>query len=195
MITVYFEMFLYAIFIIFLYHSIRNRKSSTINFFLPLFIFTFIAEELATSAFHGFEYPGYAIYILDVPLGIICGWCSIVYLSFHLAKKIQINSPTSFKISLFGALIGLGFDFILFEPAAKMWNLWVWNKPNVYFNASIENFISWFLIIFLYINFYLFTENNIKNNRNKFLLSFAIIPIELIILTLIIFLWKLTINL
>jgi putative membrane protein len=189
MMKIYFEIFSYVLFVACLYHSIKNEKKLAMNFFLPIFIFTFIAEELSVSFFHGFEYPDYFLYILNIPLGIILGWCSIVYLSFQFSKKIQINSPTTFKISFYSALVGLGFDFVL-EPLAKIYNFWIWNRPNIYFDAPVENFISWFLIIFIYINFYLFIKNNIKDNRNKFLLSLVSVPTGLIILALIIIFWK-----
>ena len=176
-----------------------NGKHSTLIFFLPLFIQAFIIEELAVAIFHGFYYPNYNIYLLDIPLGIVLGWCSIVYISFYLAKKLLIsesmNSKTSLlKLSITSALIGLGIDLFL-EPISSVWNFWIWNNPDIYFNASIENFISWFMITFLFISVYTFLTKKVEGYKKKILLMFASVIPQVIILITIIMIWKFTINL
>ena len=200
LVTTFFEFLLYFLFILVIYYSFKmNGKYPTLIFFLPLFIQAFIIEELAVAIFYGFYYPNYNIYLLHVPLGIVLGWCSVVYISFYLAKKLltseYVGSKTSLlKLSITSALIGLGIDLFL-EPISSVWNFWIWNNPDIYFNASIENFISWFMIIFLFISVYTFLTKKVEGYKKKILLMFASVIPQVIILITIIMIWKFTINL
>ena len=200
LVTTLFEFSWYFLFILTIQHSFKiHGKYPTLNFFIPLFILVLIVEGFAVNIFHGFYYPNYNLYIINVPLGILLGWCIITYVSFYLGKKILISELIESRIDLLklsttAALIGLSIDLIL-EPISSIWNLWIWIHPDIYFNASIENFISWFLIIFLFTSFYEYLSKKVKDERKIFfLILFSLIPQVTILITVIV-IWKLTINL
>jgi uncharacterized membrane protein len=168
-------------------------KGRTAYFFLPLFLLVFIVEEFSVSFFHGFYYPGYQAYLIQVPLSILLGWCTVVYFSYNVSKRIN-GGNNLIRISFVAAMIGLSIDLVL-EPLAYFWNLWVWNYPDIYFNATFENFIGWFLIIFIFSYTFNHTDRKATGIYDRLMFMGIHIVNILFILFFSISAWKLAINL
>lgn len=194
-ITNLFEILWYLILSIAVHHSLKtNGKTYTITFFVPLFFMVFLIEELSVSVFKGFYYPNYNIYLLHIPISILFGWCAIVYATHHASKNILNRTQSILYLSLLAAIIGIAIDLLL-EPLAYFFDFWIWNHPDVYFNASVENFISWFLIIFAFTAVFDRTNRMIIGIERKLLVLHISSAGIAAILILVILIWKSTINL
>ncbi len=192
--TTLFEFLGYFITALAVRHSLEDKgKKDTLCFFLPLFFLVFLIEEIAVVVFNGYSYPDYNIYFFRVPLAILLGWCAIVYGTYHMSKSF-FNGQRVLRISFLAAIIGVVIDLLL-EPVAYSWNLWVWSRPDIYFNASIENFISWFSIIFAFTAVFDYMRNTIGSLHRRLLVmhlsSIAIVAALILIITV----WKVTVNL
>lgn len=114
--------------------------------------------------------------IFNVPLAVSAGWATIIYLGYNISvAKLKANKILS--IDLETSFIGLVVDFLLLEPLAYIFKLWVWTENDFWFGAPLFNFIGWFLVITTFVVSYNLALRKSENyiTKIKFLLFYLIL--------------------
>ncbi|MCU0456120.1 MAG: carotenoid biosynthesis protein [Bacteroidales bacterium] len=130
--------------ILYFHHPPLNSRSTAA--FLLIYLISFFVEVAGVK--YGFifgEYSygkGLGIKLLDTPLLIGLNWVMLVYCTAVIADKIP--APAFVKITAASLLMVL-YDFIMEHaaPGMKMWSF-----EGGY--APLRNYISWFLLAFLF---------------------------------------------
>lgn len=96
------------------------------------------------------------IKIFDVPLVLGLNWLLLVYISINLVSIFKLSI---LKQSILVASLMLLIDFII-EPIASKLGFWYWFDGF----AGFFNYLSWFIISFLFAFFFL-SRNEVKTNH------------------------------
>lgn len=123
--------------------------------------FTFEAIGVATGMVFGQYYytDHLGPKILDVPLMIQVSYAATGYASIMVARLILgIQRPFS-KLSLFfttliAALLMVGWDVCLDPYESTVDGDWIWPQGGYYFGIGIQNFIGWFVTVFIFMFLY-----------------------------------------
>jgi uncharacterized membrane protein len=173
-------------------NSLRiDGVKKTIRYFFPMIIAALFIE--ASGVANGrFYYPGYLLYFRvlggAVPLVILLGWSSNLYLFLHLGKNVisqftkQQRILHMILISLTAATIGICLD-ILEDPLAHTNQWWIWREPATtmkIFSVPLSNYLDWFIILFSMSFATLLIEKTGFSENRKVLLSFSSLPIVLL---------------
>ena len=169
--------------------SIRQYGwKKTIRYFLPVLILAYTAESAGIIAGR-YQYSYFIVTInilgADVPLIILMGWSSYLFLFLHLAKnttrflyrdhkKSQLT-VTAFLTGAYGVL----FDLLL-DPVAQHNGWWIWMKyPSEanYLGVPLLNFTGWFVFLFYMALAQLLIEKSPLSENRKLLVSFSSLPI------------------
>jgi uncharacterized membrane protein len=78
-----------------------------------------------------------------VPLVVPLSWMMMLPPSWALAQCV-IGHRSRFAFALCAAAAFAAWDLFL-DPQMVQWNLWVWDKPGVYFGIPWSNYVGWFL--------------------------------------------------
>ena len=135
-----FEGSLILLFVLALYHALRNFsvKSVVLSFLLVGIVYIAV-EILVMELTYNYYYPHhYQLWIHNFPLSIALAWITVSYMGFLLARRSNI---------LIGALSASSIDALL-EPLAYYLGLWIWRLPApyptvYYFNAPVGNCLGW----------------------------------------------------
>ena len=166
----------------------KDGVKKTIRYFVPMMVAALFIE--ATGVANGrFHYQGYLLYFSvvggTVPLIILLGWSSNLYLFLGLSKqvikKIYLkNNVLQIIFIAFGASIfGVCLD-ILEDPVAHHNGWWVWTENSqgaILFDVPYSNFVDWFLIIFFMSLATLIIDRSPYSETRKLILSFTSLPL------------------
>ena len=173
--------------ILIIYSLRKDGIKKTTRYFLPMMVAALFIE--ATGVASGrFHYPGYLIYFSilggSVPLIILLGWSSNLYLFLNMSKPVVSNLYPKkniiqlFLISIVSGFFGICLD-ILEDPLASNNGWWVWNESSVglsYAGVPFSNFMDWFIIIFFMSLLTLLIGRSGYSENRKLLISFFSLP-------------------
>jgi hypothetical protein len=144
--------------------------------------------EAAGVASGRFYYPGYLIYFSvlggSVPLIILLGWSSNLYLFLNLAKPVatklyqKTNLFQLIFIAIISSLFGICLD-LLEDPLAHYNSWWVWIELTsgiTVFQVPLSNYVDWFIILFFMALITLLIDRSRYDERRKVILSFSSLP-------------------
>jgi len=179
-------MFLVTITIVWLslviYSLKKDGVKKTTRYFLPMMIAALFIEASAVANGR-FRYPEYLIYFNvlggSVPLIILMGWSSNLYLFLKMSKSVVLNLYKKINIlhilliSTLSGLFGICLD-ILEDPLAHHNNWWIWTESTggvTFFNVPFSNFMDWFIILFYMSLATLFIERSGYSENRKLVIS------------------------
>lgn len=194
-----YEFFMPVFFILTVIYSYKIwGKWKTIREFTFGFYLTWAAETVAVI-YGAYLYPDWLIYLPPfpkwTPIGVPFAWAGMVFCIMTITnvifKKYQNNF---FKIAFADGAIALGIDLVL-DPvvANEPIRQWVWYEAGMkaykvtFLNIPILNFIAWFLLIFFFSSQIRYIESKDWSDWKKFGLIFLLVPIDLAILAILLF--------
>jgi putative membrane protein len=111
-----------------------------------IFIFSFLIEAIGVKTgliFGSYIYgEGLGVKLLETPLTIGLNWLMLVYCTKIIAE--QISEDVTVKL-FFAPFLMVVYDLIL-EQAAPLLGMWSWAEGKI----PIQNYISWYLLAFLF---------------------------------------------
>jgi len=181
-------MFLVTITIVWLslviYSLKKDGVKKTTRYFLPMMIAALFIEASAVANGR-FRYPEYLIYFNvlggSVPLIILMGWSSNLYLFLKLSKSVvlhlyqKINILQIILISTLSGLFGICLD-VLEDPLAHHNSWWIWTESTgglTFFNVPFSNFMDWFLILFYMSLATILIEKSGYSENRKLIIAFT----------------------
>ncbi len=159
------EILVFALTAIVIYHGYRKYGLRKILiFFSGGFLFSGLEEnemiavgyELKGTTVFGtevpmtyyFNYHGYVLWFMAVPIIVACAWFVITYTSFQITQKLTKGIV---KSALLAAFIGTSMDLMIDPIMIRRYN-WIWlaelDQAFWVLQVPISNFIGWFLLIF-----------------------------------------------
>ncbi len=138
----------------------KNFSLKLLRTFLFIAFVGFIIEVIGVQ--FGIPFGQYlygdnlGIKFFDVPLVLGLNWLLLVYVSLNLVSIFKLSI---FKQSLLVATLMLLIDSVI-EPIASKLGFWYWIDGA----AGFYNYLSWFIISFLAVLFFL-TRHNIVTNK------------------------------
>jgi uncharacterized membrane protein len=95
-------------------------------------------------------YPGYLLWVGQVPLWIELGWVIVAISLFVLFHEVLLPGRSPFLQAALAGFFAVNVDLVI-DPVAVANNLWQWINPSVYvLGVPIYNFLGWFCLIFFY---------------------------------------------
>lgn len=95
-------------------------------------------------------YPGYFLWVGQVPLWIELGWVIVAISLFVLFHEVLLPGRSPILQAALAGLFAVNVDLVI-DPVAVANNLWQWINPSLYFlGVPIYNFFGWFCLIFFY---------------------------------------------
>ena len=133
------------------------------------------------------------VYVANVPLNISLAWAALMYISYwFVTQKLQLKN--SMGIAVAASFPLLLFDVFVLEPTAKIFGFWVWTPQSVWFGSPLGNVYGWFWVIVLYLSFYHFLIEKIKDWRKTLALNLALIVLRVILLIGLLQIWKIVLG-
>lgn len=136
-----FEWTCVGLFLICLLHSFKTYgKERTIREFSAGFILSAGCETLGVLS-GAYVYPGFSIYLYQIPLVNPLSWVALVYLVMHISNTLIPAKRSSNSLWLFLLLaildssMALAVDLMM-DPLATVYNWWIWVDPS---EASVVN--------------------------------------------------------
>lgn len=189
------EVLWFSVFLLVLWYSVRRQgfKQSAI-FFLPAVVWGILLEYATQEIFHRYYYgSGFLVYVANVPLTISLAWVALMYISYTVVTlKVQLKN--SFAVAAVASVPLLLIDFFVLEPTAKIFGLWTWTPPSIWFGSPVGNVYGWFWVIVLYLSFYHFLCGKTSDWRKGLPLNLGLIVLRLAILIALLQLWKVTLG-
>jgi uncharacterized membrane protein len=185
-----FEIFWIIVFIIAFIHLFKKKGLYTACLFLlPAVLWSFFVEVTGVHLWGIYSYsPEFSFIILGVPLAVALGWASIKHFGYYFVTEVW-HPRKWFKKDLESAFVATGIDFLILEPFAFIFKLWAWNNDSFWFGAPLFNFISWFLIITIYLAAYHFVIKRIEDKKKRALCFIGLLVVGFIILQIIAFIY------
>jgi uncharacterized membrane protein len=98
----------------------------------------------------GPNYPGYFLWVGQVPLWIELGWVIVALSLFVLFHEVLLPGRSPFLQAACAGLFAVNIDLVI-DPVAVANSLWQWINPSVYLlGVPVYNFVGWFCLIFFY---------------------------------------------
>lgn len=123
--------------------------------------FTFEAIGVATGLIFGdyFYSDNLGPKILGVPLMIQISYAAMGYASIMTARVILGVKTTPRKLAmlcttLVAALLMVGWDVCLDPYESTIAGDWIWRKGGYYFGIGLQNFVGWFITVFIFMFLY-----------------------------------------
>ena len=187
-------MFIITIFLVWLFllvYSLRKDGiKQTARYFLPMMVAALFIEAAGVASGR-FFYPGYLAYFSvlggSVPLIILLGWSSNLYLFLNMSKPVvsklyqRQNIIQILLISIVSGLFGICLD-LLEDPLAHHNNWWIWTESTAgvtFFSVPFSNFMDWFIIIFYMSLATLLIERSGYSENRKLVISFSSLTVAL----------------
>jgi len=120
---------------------VRNR--GTLLFIIAFLVGMLVEITGVTTGqlFGVYEYgSNLGLKIMGVPIMIGVYWAVLVIVTSHMARSVV---KSMFKVSLLGATLMVGLDFIM-EQMASSFDFWHFENGL----ASLQNYITWFIVSF-----------------------------------------------
>jgi len=169
------------IFILLFHQPAFNTR--TILVFIAIAVIGYFIEVIGVNTHLIFGHYTYGdalgIKILNTPLLIGLNWLMLMYAGSSFTEQLKLNGW--FRIVVASFLILL-YDIVL-EKIAPLLNMWHWENGIV----PIQNYISWFLITFLFQGLLKVTKVKTTNS-----LAFLIVLMQVIFFLLLLILFYLT---
>jgi putative membrane protein len=87
-----------------------------------------------------------------VPIFVPLGWFLMSYPAFILADWITPAQWPAFRrllaVAALGALAMTAWDVVM-DPARTFVGQWVWEKPGPYFGIPLQNYLGWWITVFV----------------------------------------------
>jgi uncharacterized membrane protein len=162
----------------------------SVSFFLPAVVWGILLEYATQEVFCRYNYgKGFLVYVANVPLNISLAWAALMYISYWFAsRKLQLKN--SVGIAVAASLPLLLLDVFLLEPTAKIFGFWVWTPQSVWFGSPIGNIYGWFWVIVLFLSFYHFLDQKIRDWRKILSLNLVLIVLRVLVLVGLLQIWK-----
>ena len=107
---------------------------------------TILGTEIPMTYY--FNYHGYILWFLAVPIIVACAWFILTYCSVQITQRL---TKGFIKSALLGAFIGVSMDLMIDPIMIRRYN-WIWlaeqDQAFWILQVPISNFIGWFLLIF-----------------------------------------------
>ncbi|MHA1752149.1 MAG: carotenoid biosynthesis protein [Candidatus Helarchaeota archaeon] len=197
------EVLVFALTFMVIYHGYKKYGiKKIILFFSGGFLFAALEEnemilagyDLKGTTFMGIEVPmtyyfnyhGYILWFMAVPIVVACSWFLITYTSVQITQKITKRFVIS---SLLGAFIGMSMDLMIDPIMIRKYN-WIWladlDQAFWILQVPISNFIGWFLLIFSFNWLFYWYHDKYLEKRNwnqwKSILMFYVLMYAVLII-------------
>jgi uncharacterized membrane protein len=123
--------------------------------------FTFEAIGVATGSIFGqyFYTRHLGPQILGVPIMIQISYAAMGYASIMTARLILGVKTTPHKLTMFlttlvAAMLMVGWDVCLDPYESTVAGDWVWHNGGPYFGIGLQNFVGWFVTVFIFMFVY-----------------------------------------
>ena len=185
-------LFVFALTLVFSVRWQGLRHSAV--FFLPAVIWGLLLEYATQEVFQRYHYgDGFLIYIANVPLNISLAWASLMFITYwFFSQKVELKN--SIAVAVAASVPLLIFDFLVLEPVAKIYGLWTWTPPSLWFESPLGNVYGWFWVIVLYLSFYNFLTTKTSDWRKALSINLSLLLLRVVILIGLLELWKVTLG-
>ena len=181
-----FELSWYLFFVITLIHSLKTSSvKKTVVFFVPALLWGFFVELAGVLFYDLYSYSQhYLAGLFGVPFSVAFGWASIIYLGYYLTtKKLHVSNLLNIDLDI--AFFGVFVDFLILEPIALIYKLWIWRQNDFWFEAPFFNFLGWFLVISIFVTSYVFVTKKYEDEKKQLptlllLLFFGLIFLQIV---------------
>ncbi len=159
-----FELLAFSLFIVSVWHFKKSfGKENIFLFFIPAIIWGFIVELTTIKFYNIYVYPEtFYLALFGVPLSIAFGWATAIYIGYFITTR-KFHIKDLFGISTETAAVSMFLDFLILEPIAYFYKLWVWQHNDFWFGAPLFNFVGWFLVI----SIFMFSYNYVKKLKSE----------------------------
>ena len=174
--------------VLFVFSYRHHGLLKTLRLFVPMMVAALFIEASGVASGR-FYYPGYILYFSvvggSVPLIILLGWSSNLYIFLHMGKSMVSNlyQKNNFiqlmLISITASGFGICLD-LLEDPLAHHNGWWIWAESASefsYYSVPVSNFIDWFIILFFMSLATLFIDQSRLSEKRKLLISFSSLPV------------------
>jgi putative membrane protein len=169
------------IFILLFHQPAFNTR--TILVFAAIAVIGYFIEVIGVNTHLIFGHYTYGdalgIKILNTPLLIGLNWLMLMYTGSSFTEQLKLNGWLRIVVASFLILL---YDIVL-EKIAPLLDMWHWENDIV----PIQNYISWFLITFLFQGLLKVTKVKTTNS-----LAFVIVSMQVIFFSLLLILFYLT---
>ncbi len=185
-------LFVFALTLVFSVRWQGLRHSAV--FFLPAVIWGLLLEYATQEVFQRYHYgDGFLIYIANVPLNISLAWASLMFITYwFFSQKVELKNSIAVAVAASVPLLIL--DFLVLEPSAKIYGLWTWTPPSLWFESPLGNVYGWFWVIVLYLSFYNFLTTKTSDWRKALSINLSLLLLRVVILIGLLELWKVTLG-
>jgi uncharacterized membrane protein len=111
---------------------------------------------------------------------------------WFFSQKVELKNSIAVAIGASVPLLIL--DFLILEPTAKIYGLWTWTPPSLWFESPIGNVYGWFWVIVLYLSFYNFLTTKTSDWRKALSINLSLLLLRVVILIGLLELWKVTLG-